>query len=218
MKTHQKVEEQIYGSMVDVPSQIAVVSYGNMEELGNDGQMVVEEKCSGMEVVVMENKEVKTYSSKLEVVGTLMEEEGSFSNKEAVERGLGEAKNCRRTEVAVKEMEVTCRYREEEAMEMGVVEICTCKEGEVKEVGVVICRRKEVGVNEMEEVMTYRHKEEEVKEIEKEVTCKHREEVVMEMEEVVTCRYWEEEVMEMGVVEICKCKEEEGIEIGRAHV
>ena len=88
--TLQKVEEEICGSMVDVPNQMAVVSYGNMEELDNDGEMVVEEKCSSMEVVVMENEEEETYSSKLEVAGTLMEEEVSFSNKEAVERGRGE--------------------------------------------------------------------------------------------------------------------------------
>ena len=111
MKTHQKVEEQIYGSMVDVPSQIAVVSYGNMEELGNDGQMVVEEKCSGMEVVVMENKEVKTYSSKLEVVGTLMEEEVTYSNKEVVVREMGVGEICRRTEVGEKEMGVAEIYK-----------------------------------------------------------------------------------------------------------
>ncbi|KAK7830430.1 hypothetical protein CFP56_028199 [Quercus suber] len=66
--THQKVEKEICGSMVDVPSQMTVVSYGNMEELDNDGEMVVEEKCSSMEVVVvvvvvemvMENEEVET--------------------------------------------------------------------------------------------------------------------------------------------------------------
>ena len=91
-KTHQKVEEEIFGSMVDVPNQMVVVSYGNMMEFDNDGEMVVKEKCSSMEEVVMENEEVETYSSKLEVVGTLMEEEVSFSNKEAVERGMGEGR------------------------------------------------------------------------------------------------------------------------------
>ena len=43
-----------------------------------------------MVVEVTEMVEEETYSSKLEVAGTLMEEEVSFSNKEAVERGTGE--------------------------------------------------------------------------------------------------------------------------------
>ena len=89
-KTHQKVDEVICGSMVDVHAQMAVVSYGSMEELASDDEMGVEEKHSSMEVVVMEKEEVETYSSMLEVVGTLMEEEVSFSNKGAVERGTGE--------------------------------------------------------------------------------------------------------------------------------
>ncbi|KAF3956028.1 hypothetical protein CMV_018818 [Castanea mollissima] len=147
-KTHQKVDEVICGSMVDVHAQMVVVSYGSMEELASDDEMGVEEKHSSIEVVVMEKEEVETYSSMLEGVGTLTEEEVTYSNKEVVAREMGMGEICRRKEVGEKEMEevVTCRHREEEVMEMGVVETCRRKEVGVKEkVGVVICKRKEVG-------------------------------------------------------------------------
>ena len=111
-KTHQKVDEVICGSMVDVHAQMAaVVSYGSMEELASDDEMGVEEKHSSMEVVVMEKEEVETYSSMLEVVGTLMEEEVTYSNKEVVVREMGVGEICRRTEVGEKEMGVAEIYK-----------------------------------------------------------------------------------------------------------